>query len=92
MIIYLTYFRPMKSNFKNKIEIYNECTCVVLMYHLMCFSDFVPNASTRSELGKSFIFFIFLNVSVHLFFMLKESYSKLKLRLMRRFCNESLKK
>ena len=82
----------MKSNFKNKMELYNECTCVLLMYHLMCFSDFVPYASTRSELGKSFIFFIFLNVSVHLYFMMKESYTKLKLRLMRRFCKKRLQR
>ena len=78
MVIYLTYFMPMECHFTNKIEIFNECTCILLMYHIMCFSDFVPEASTRSGLGVSFIVFIFMNVATHLFFMIKDNYFRIK--------------
>ena len=78
MVIYLIYFEPMESKFSNRMETFNECTCVLLMYHIMCFSDFVPEAETRSSLGISFIVCIFGNVTVHLFFMAKDNYHKLK--------------
>ena len=92
LIIYLTYFKPLDSLFQNRMETFNECTCIFLMYHLMCFSDFVPSAATRSALGISFITFIFFNVSVHLYFMLKDCYYKLKKKIMQKFCLERWRK
>lgn len=88
MVIYLTYFRPLELFFTNRLEAFNECCCVVLMYHIMCFSDFVPSAETRNGLGYSFIVSIFANVAVHLFFMLRESYLRMKRRIMRKCCHD----
>ena len=33
----------------------NECTIMLLSYILMCFTDYVPKAETRSELGVSYM-------------------------------------
>ena len=73
MVIYLVWWKPLNSHFANIMETFNEITCIVLMYHLQLFSDFVPSAETRSKLGTSFLIVFILNVSVHLFFMLRET-------------------
>ena len=81
MIIYLVYWRPLNSHFANMMETFNEVTCVILMYHLQLFSDFVPEAETRSHVGTSFIVVIALNVSVHLYFMLGDSLRSVSIKL-----------
>ena len=64
------------------MEIFNEITCIVLLYHLQLFTNFVTSAETRSMIGASFMTVVLLNISVHLFPMLKEScgalYQKIK--------------
>ena len=92
MVIYLTYFEPMESSFANRMEIFNECTCIFLMYHIMCFSDFVPQASTRSAIGVSFIVFIFLNVATHLCFMVRDNFFRVKKTILRKCCYERWRK
>ena len=92
MVIFLTYFEPMESRFTNRMEVFNECTCIVLMYHIMCFSDFVPNPATRSSIGISFIVTIFSNVFVHLYFMFKDNFVRIKQKVMRKCCYERWKK
>lgn len=87
-MIYLVYYRPLESPFTNRMEVFNECCCVLLMYHIMCFSDFVPRAATRNGIGFGFIVTIFANVAVHLFFMIQESYGRLKQRFMQKCCRE----
>ena len=81
MIIYLVYWRPLNSHFANMMETFNEVTCVILMYHLQLFSDFVPEAETRSHVGTSFIVVIALNISVHLYFMLGDSLRRVSIKL-----------
>ena len=92
MIIYLMLYKPMQSPFTNRMEVFNECTCIVLMYHIMCFSDFVPEASTRSGLGIGFITIIFSNVAVHLFFMIKDNYERVKQKIMKKCCYDRWRK
>ena len=81
MLIYLVYFRPLESKFLNIMEAFNEVTCILLMYHLQLFTDFVPLAETRSDLGISFITFISLNVAVHVFFLLRQNYHDIKRKI-----------
>ena len=51
------------------------------MYHLQLFSDFVPSAETRSHLGISFIAFICMNVSIHIFFLMRSSIGNVKKKI-----------
>ena len=46
----------MKSNFVNNVDTFDECTIIVLTYFLMCFTDFVPLAETRYELGEYYMY------------------------------------
>ena len=43
-----------------------ECTTLFVLYMLLCFSDFVPDAKTRSMLGLVFVGIVSTNVSVHM--------------------------
>ena len=48
MVMYLIHYKPMNSPFSNRMEVMNECTIIMLLYGLMCFTDFVPSPETRS--------------------------------------------
>ena len=76
MCIYLQWYRPFASNFVNNIETFNECTILVLTYFLFCFSDFVPDPETRSNLGFYYISTSFFNMLVNMFIMMKDSFTR----------------
>ena len=68
MIILINWQRPFKRKLRNTAETAHEVVIIFLMYHAMCFSDFVPDARTRHQIGYSmigltllhlFIFYIF---------------------------------
>ena len=43
----------------------------LLIYHLICFTDFVPEAETRYTMGYSYIFFAVISLFVHSFVLLR---------------------
>ena len=92
MSIYLQWFKPLESNFANNIETFNEVTTIVLTYFLLCFSDFVPEPETRSELGIHYNNTTFLNMAVHLYIMLRGSFLAVRLSCRKRRYNKLVKK
>ena len=78
MVIYLVWFSPLMDKSACQIEAFNEVSTIFLMYHLLSFSDFVPSVETRNYMGYSFIFFVCINIAVHLSGIARENYSKLK--------------
>ena len=46
MIMY-THVQPHDSKARRKIEIFNEFSCTVFTYFLMCQQDFIPSFETR---------------------------------------------
>ena len=75
---YLIYFYPMEDVFTNRIEIFGEITNLVLMYHVLLFTDFVGDIPIRYSIGYSFIFFTGIFISVHLYLMLRDSIVKFR--------------
>jgi len=73
---YLIYFYPMEDIFTNRMEVFSELTNLVLMYHVLLFTDFVGDIPVRYEIGYSFIFFMALFISVHLFLMMRDTLLK----------------
>ena len=69
MIIYLQWWRPLDSEFANRMEKMNEVTLLLLAYILFCFSDFVPDADMRANLGFWYIGTSLANIAIHLLFM-----------------------
>lgn len=66
MIIYLLHAWPLQTPFAVKMEVFNECTIVVLLYGLMCFTDFVPDPMVRYRIGWCYIVVALGNIFVHL--------------------------
>ena len=64
-ICYLCKFKPFSDRKILRLEIMNEVTNMVLLYHLMMFTEWVPEAKTRYAIGWSFICFFSANIFVH---------------------------
>ena len=66
------------------MELYNEFSGLILIYHLLSFTDFVPNVNTRDFVGSSMVYTTGLNLFVNLFVVFYGSISntcrKMKLK------------
>ena len=78
-IIFTLWFMPLVTRHANIIEAFNDCTILVLTYHLWCFTDMVRDPEVRHLLGFAFITTSLGNVAVHLILMLHESGIRAKL-------------
>jgi len=85
MIIFLLTYWPFESFFAVRMAVMDECTILMLSYFLLCFTDFVPEAENRSEIGPFYIGVVLSNVLVHFIFLLLDVGSKSKLRCKRCF-------
>mmetsp|Transcript_15593 Transcript_15593/g.18532 ORF Transcript_15593/g.18532 Transcript_15593/m.18532 type:complete len:82 (-) Transcript_15593:422-667(-) len=70
MIILLQWWKPLEDAYSNYMETFNECTMLVLLYIMMLFSDFVPDAEMRSVMGIVYIAIVCTFGGVHLSIML----------------------
>ena len=78
-------FKPYEIRRDNKMELINEIICIVIMYHIFCFTDYIPDPQIKYNLGFSVLFFNTLSLSINLGSILKTTYktSKRKLKLYR---------
>jgi len=83
MIILVGWTQPFDSSFANRIELFNEWIGLLILYCIMCFSDFVPDAETRNQNGVVLIGVICIHAGVHICFMLAGIFFKLKLWALR---------
>ena len=75
-----------------KLEIMNEVTNFVLLYHVVLFSNLVPDPETRYGIGWSFILFTGANMSVHLSLLCKETYHNMKESCGKGCCKKKVEK
>ena len=52
--------KPLATPYKQKVEFFNECMVLLIIYHLICFSDFLTRADSRTKMGYSIIFWTLL--------------------------------
>ena len=57
-MIVLGILEPFESRSRVRQEILDESVVMVVLYHFMCFSDFVPDVTARLLLGYSLITFV----------------------------------
>lgn len=74
MVIYLLTFWPFEDPIFTKIEVMNELTSILLLYHLFTFTDWIPDASKRYMMGWSFIVIMACNLGVHFFILSRNSF------------------
>ena len=77
-LCYLVKFKPFDDERVNKLEVMNECTNFVMLYHVMCFTDFVPEAEDRYYIGWSFVACICMNLMVHLYLLIMDTVAQVK--------------
>ena len=55
VLCYLLDKKPFDGKFKNRAVILEELIITVLIYHILCFTDWMPDTEVRQDLGTSFI-------------------------------------
>ena len=88
---YLLHFKPHCSFYSTIVEIFNEVINLILMYHILCFTFFVPEAKIRYLIGYSFIGFTVFNLGVHIILMLVEVFQSLAATFKARITKNSKK-
>lgn len=73
-----------------KLEVMNEATNFLLLYHVQCFSGLVPDAADRYLLGWSFIVIISLNIFVHFTLLVIETINNMRQSAKKRCCKKKL--
>jgi len=51
MVLVVGHIKPFSKRYENYTELYNEFSTLVVNYHLMMFTDFVPDVDTRELIG-----------------------------------------
>ena len=69
-VIYLLQLWPLSTPSAVVLEVFNEITIVLLTYHMICFTDFVPDANTRYPVGYSYIAFASTSLLIHIIIMM----------------------
>ena len=83
-VIFIMWARPLETREANISETFNDCTLLVMSYHMWCFTDIIREPETRNNLGFSFICISLGNISVHMTSMLLSSLARAKIACKRR--------
>ena len=84
MCFIIGWFEPLESRSAMKVELFNEATALVLIYLLICFTDFMADMETRSDIGLAYLSIGLGNILVHLVLMWIRSYHAIRLSCRRR--------
>jgi len=80
LIMFLQWDRPLENRFAAGLQTFNECTTLVILYIVMCFSNFVGDPIMRSELGLVFVGVVSFNVFCHIVNMFVQIICRTKMR------------
>ena len=93
ILCYLTVLlllKPLESRSALKKQTFDECTYLVLIYLLMCFTNFVPDPENRSKIGNAYISVMIVNIGVHLIILIGSTILSFRLKIKRCFARRSL--
>lgn len=62
------------------MEMFSECILMLVMYHLVCFTPFVPDFEVRFRLGYMVCGLVCLHLAVSIVLMLKDKPRELRLK------------
>ena len=60
--------KPLDGNFLNRAVVLEELTIIVLIYHILCFSDLMSDLELKHNLGFSFVAVVMSIMIVYHFF------------------------
>ena len=85
LLIWSATARSYKNPFNNKLELNTEMFLSIITFHLICFTDFIPDILYRKEMGYSFIFWVSCLVLINMYFVLKEIIRVFRLHFIKRY-------
>jgi len=71
--IIVGHLEPYQDRYHNRREMFNEIIMMVVLYHFLLFTPFVPEPATQHLIGYSVIFFTCLHIYVNLHLLAKEA-------------------
>ena len=75
MLIYLGHVKPLQTKLSNTIEIMNEFLIDIITFHLLLYTDFVPETTIKFNIGWSNVALIsismFINLNIVCYFSAK---------------------
>ena len=66
LIISAGYFRTRNTSYDRIMDIFNETKLMVIMYHLMLFTMYVPEIETRYTVGNSCFVIVLLGIAINM--------------------------
>jgi hypothetical protein len=66
MVMVVGETKPFLRKYENHLELFNEFSTLVVNYHLMMFTNFVPDLDTREQIGQSLVYGTCLNLACNL--------------------------
>ena len=77
-LAFLLHFDMYLETLVEDLEVFNEITTLILLYHLLVFTKFVSDTNTQYLVGFSFAFFLSGNMATHVYFLLRSSFRDCK--------------
>ena len=84
-IIFIGHYWPYDSRFTNMMEVFSEVCTIFVLYTVIYFSDFAT-IEARHYSGYVFIAIVSIYISIHLYFMMRDSYQNVKTSCKRKCC------
>ena len=95
LIFFINWYQPFLHRKMSRLETFNEWTEIMLLYHLMMFTQWISDPIQRHKTGWSFIALICAYMLLHLSLMMyasvKDMIKKCKLRCQRRASRRAAK-
>ena len=89
VLAYFLHYKPLESKTQLNLEILNEITIGILLYHIVCFSDiYDPDVAKggKEYMGYTFDVCIAANLSVHLSLLVITYIKSIRILIKRRKC------
>ena len=89
-LVYLLLVKPFVEPRMQRLEIFNEICTLLLTYNMLCFSE-DANLQLFDSVhyyDEVFVGGILINLSVHVFFLCKDSFTNIVANLKAKFCKK----
>ena len=63
------FFQPFVNKVLNYLEVMNEVSILIIIYHMIVFTDYVDSRSTQYVVGYSVCIFTGLNICINVIFL-----------------------
>jgi len=70
MVIAANHTQARNSEFDRRMDIFNDAKLIVLMYHMILFTEFVSDHKTKLYVGYSCVATLILSVSINMLMMI----------------------